>query len=98
LTGTNSLTTATLSLGTVDTAVYGQPASMQQKSGPTPLLDQLANGPGLFVNGALYKNHLELIESNDGRMQQVVYGAGNLWTSLNTVVKPPNGPARTGAA
>ncbi len=98
LTGTNSLTTATLSLSTVATEVYGQPASMEQKSGPTPLLDQLANGPSLFVNGLLYKNHLELIESNDDRMQQVVYAAGNLWTSLNTVVKPPNGPVRTGAA
>ena len=32
--------------------------------GPTPLLDRLAAGPSLFADGSLYKNHLELVESN----------------------------------
>jgi hypothetical protein len=71
---------------------------MQQQSGPTPLLDQMANGPSVFADGSLFRNHLELIESNDDRMQQVVYAGGYLWTGLNTVVKPPNGPVRVGAA
>src|SRR5439155_7224731 len=46
----------------------------------------------------LFKNHPELIESNDDRLQQVVYAAGRLWTSLSTVVKTKNGPVRVGAA
>jgi hypothetical protein len=98
LTGTNNLTTATLSKSTVATQVYGLSAAMQQRPGATPLLDQLANGPSIFVDGSLFKNHLELIESNDDRLQQVVYADGNLWTGLNTVVKTKNGPVRTAAA
>lgn len=98
LIGTDNLSSAVLSLGTVDVEVYGLPPAMQQKSGPTPLLDQLAHGPSIFADGSLYKNHLELIESNDDRMQQVVYAAGYLWTGLNTVVKPPHGPVRSGVA
>ena len=98
LTGTNNLASATLISSTVDVEVYGLPPAMQQKPGPTPLLDLMANGPSIFVDGSLFKNHLELIESNDDRMQQVVYAAGNLWTGLNTVVKTPNGPVRVGAA
>jgi hypothetical protein len=98
LQGTNNLATATLVNGTVATQVYGLPPAIQQRSGQTPLLDLLANGPSIFDDGSLYKNHLELIESNDDRMQQVVYAAGQLWTGLTTVVKPPNGPVRTGAA
>ena len=98
LTGTHDLTTATLAKNTIATEVYGLSAAMEQRPGPTPLLDRLANGPSIFANGALYKNHLELIESNDDRMQQVVYAAGRLWTGLNTVVKTKNGPVRAAAA
>src|SRR5258708_16613276 len=71
---------------------------MAQRDGATPLLDRLANGPSLFADGSLYKNHLELIESNDDRLQQVVYAAGRLWTGLNTVVKTKNGPVAAAAA
>ncbi len=98
LIGTDVLSSAVFSLGTVDVEVYGLPPAMEQKSGATPLLDQLARGPSIFTDGSLYKNHLELIESNDDRMQQVVYAAGYLWTGLNTVVKPPHGPVRSGVA
>jgi hypothetical protein len=98
LTGTNDLATATLAKGTVATEVYGLGAAMAQRDGETPLLDRLANGPSLFANGALYKNHLELIQSNDDRLQQVVYAAGRLWTGLNTVVKTKNGPVAAAAA
>ena len=61
-------------------------------------LDRLANGPSIFADGSLFKNHLELVESNDDRMQQVVYAAGRLWTGLNTVVKTNNGPVGVAAA
>ena len=98
LTGTHNLATAMLTSATVATEVYGLSRSMQQRPGPTPLLDQLAHGPSLFDDGSLFKNHLELIESNDDRLQQVVYAAGRLWTGLNTVVKTKNGPVRTAAA
>ena len=98
LTGTHDLATATLARSTVATQVYGLGAAMQQRPGPTPLLDRLANGPSLFADGSLYKNHLELVESNDDRLQQVVYAAGRLWTGLNTVVKTKNGPVRVAAA
>jgi hypothetical protein len=98
LTGTNNLATSSLVRSTVATEVYGLSPSMQQRSGPTPLRDQLAHGPSLFTDGSLFKNHLELIQSNDDRMQQVVYAAGRLWTGLSTVVKTQNGVVRVGAA
>ena len=50
------------------------------------------------MDGSLFKNQLELIESNDDRMNQVVYAAGKLWTGVNTVVKTTNGPVRIAAA
>jgi len=98
LTGTDNLATAVLTRATVATQVYGFGPSMQQRPGPAPLLDLLANGPSIFRDGSLFKNHPELIESNDDRLQQVVYAAGRLWTSLSTVVKTKNGPVRVGAA
>ena len=69
----------------VSTEVYGAPPSAQQKPGATPLADLLAN-------------HEELVASNDDRLQQVVFGDGKLWTALNSVVKPENGPVRVGTA
>jgi hypothetical protein len=89
LTNTASLNTATPSLhltnAVVDTEVYGAPPSAQQKPGPTPLAD--AND-----------SHEALVASNDDRLQQVVLAGGKLWTALNSVVKPDNGPVRAGTA
>jgi hypothetical protein len=89
LTNTASLSTATPELqlrnAVVSTEVYGAPPSAQQKPGATPLADLLAN-------------HEELVASNDDRLQQVVFGDGKLWTALNSVVKPENGPVRVGTA
>ena len=59
--------------------VYGQPPAVQQKAGPYPL-------------GQSLKNKLNLLNSNDDRMQQVVYSGGRTWSGLNTVVKTSNGP------
>jgi hypothetical protein len=89
LTNTASLNTATpalhLSNAVVNTEVYGAPPSAQQKPGPTPLANSL-------------REHEELVASNDDRLQQVVFAGGKLWTALNSVVKPNNGPVRTGTA
>lgn len=89
LTNTASLNTETPALqltnAVVNTEVYGAPPSAQQKPGPTPLADSVAN-------------HEELLASNDDRLQQVVFANGKLWTALNSVAKPDNGPVRVGAA
>jgi hypothetical protein len=45
----------------------------------------------------VFKNHLELVLDNDDRLQQVVFAAGKLWTSVPTIVKT-HGPVRGGAA
>ena len=97
LTNTSSLNTTPglhLSFGFTTTEVYGQPPSAQQKPGPTPQLDVLAAGS---PPGGL-KNHLELVDTGDDRMMQVVFANGNLWTGLNSVVKALEGPVRTGTA
>jgi hypothetical protein len=88
LTNTASLNTTPalrLTNGVVNTEVYGAPPSAQQKPGATPLADSVGN-------------HEELLASNDDRLQQVVFADGKLWTALNSVVKPDNGPVRVGAA
>ena len=75
----------------VNTEVYGFPPSTDQKPGSTPYADFLAS-VGLKV-------HEELIAANDDRMQQVVFSAGNLWTTVPTRIKPGGqGPIRAGAA
>jgi hypothetical protein len=80
----------------VDCEVYGLPPAAQQKPGPTPLADLLkmkGNPIGVVTN-----EHLELVDGDDDRMQQVVFAGGSLWSSLGTVVKTKNGPVRVGAA
>lgn len=44
------------------------------------------------------KDHLQLVASNDDRMQQVVFADEKLWTALNSSAKTQNGPVRTAAA
>jgi hypothetical protein len=73
---------------------YGQPPDAQQKPGPRPLADRIAAG----AFGTRVTEHLPLIAANDDRMQQVIFDGTNLWSALNTVVKPSNGPTRAGAA
>jgi hypothetical protein len=81
----NSTPDVTLTNLVITVQDYGQSPDAQQRDGPIPL-------------GASLKQHLELVASNDDRQQQVVFAAGHLWTALNSVVKTPNGPARTGIA
>lgn len=98
LTNTKSLDDAVpqVALGSaiVDSQVYGQPPSTAQKPGPTPLADLIKSG----AFGKASAQILPLIESNDDRMQQVTWADGKLWSSLNTVAKPANGPVHSAAA
>jgi hypothetical protein len=107
LSGTNTLNSATpnvtLTGKTVASEVYGTPPAAQQSdAGVFPLRDGLF---GLSVQQALYgvqfdngTYHTELLNSNDDRMNEVVYAGGKLYGAVNTVVKTPNGPTLNGIA
>ena len=104
LSNTSSLTGATpavaLSQSILGTEVYGQPPAMQQKMGSAPLDEALQGVTGVRL-GLVAKpvtEHLNVLNSNDDRMNQTVYAGGNVWGAVNTVVKGPNGVARTGIA
>ena len=94
LTNTSSLATTpllTMTSSLVTTVTYGQPPAVTQKTGSTPQIDYLkATGQS--------NEHLSLLNSNDDRMNQVVYAHGNLWGAVNTAIKGPSGPTRTGIA
>jgi len=94
LTNTSSLnSTPNLNLtnAVIDTETYGQPPSTEQKPGPTPLLD-------LIAQALKIKNHESLIADNDDRLQQVTYANGMLWTSVPSIVQTQQGPVRAGGA
>ena len=82
LTNTKSLddTTpaVTLTNAIVSSETYGQPPNAEQKKGPIPL-------------GASLGESLEQVQTNDDRMNQVVYAAGKLWSGVNTVIRTSNG-------
>lgn len=104
LTNTKSLKTTPalrLTKSVVSSEVYGQPPAVEQKTGPTPLGDALPTLLGKSGKGP--REHENLIDSNDDRMQQAIYvrpsgGAGFLASGLNTVVKTENGPTHAGIA
>jgi hypothetical protein len=90
MTNTRSLTTGTpdvrVSNTTLHSEVYGQPPVARQKDGPTPLGDAL-------------KEKESRLDTNDDRMQQVVYADGKLWSGLNTALKNTAArPAHAGIA
>jgi len=107
LTGTNTLGTSSPALSlteaTLASEVYGQPPAAEQSSaGLFPLRDGLA---GLTVQQALYgiqfdngTYHTELLNTNDDRMNEVVFDGSKLYGAVNTVVKPANGATQTGIA
>jgi hypothetical protein len=86
LTNTRSLSSSTpqldLSSQVIASETYGQPNPAQQKPGPTPL-------------GTSLGDPLELLNTNDDRMNQVVYVNGLLYAGLNTII---GDGSRTGAA
>ncbi len=69
----------------IQSETYGQPNNAQQRPGPTPL-------------GTSLGEPLTFIDSNDDRMQQVVFANGLLWSGLNTIVAGPNQTSLVGAA
>jgi hypothetical protein len=104
LTGTGTLASRTpavsLSQAVLASEVYGQPPAMQQKKGSAPLDEALQGVTGVRL-GLVAKpatEHLNVLNSNDDRMNQTVYAGGNVWGAVNTVVKGPNGVTRTGIA
>jgi hypothetical protein len=67
----------------ITTEVYGMPPPAIQPAGPMPL-------------GASLNEPLETIDTNDDRMNQVVYENGYLWGAVNTVIGSKH--RRTGIA
>ncbi len=89
LTNTRSLDQSTpnvnLTFTVIKSQLYGQPVPVTQKNGPTPFATS-QGAPIGFLN------------SNDDRMNQVVFAAGVLWSGVNTIVQKPGEAARTGIA
>ena len=103
LTNTASLNTATPSLAmnvtVLDSEVYGAPPTMLQKDGPTPLRTLIKSKLAPAALGVpSTSEHLNLLNSNDDRMNQTVFVDGQIWGALNTVMKSPTGATRTGIA
>ena len=90
LTNTRSLNTdfptLTLSFDVMGSETYGQPDNADQKPGPTPLATSL-----------LKPEPLELIQTNDDRMNQVIFANGRLYSGVNTKLTVA-GESRTGIA
>jgi hypothetical protein len=88
LTNTSSLlgNTPTLNLNNVviQTEIYGQPPNATQKSGPTPL-------------GTSLGQPLQMLASNDDRMNEVFFSQGKLFGAVNTIILGPKAP-RVGIA
>ncbi len=87
----NSSPTLTLSHKTLTAGLYVFPARSEQKSGETPLIDCLnkkscATNFVLGVPDPFAPEHEYALDSNDTRMQQVVFAAGKLWGALDTAV------------
>jgi hypothetical protein len=91
LTNTASLSTTTPSLTLahvgLSVATYAFPPSSVQKSGPTPLRDCLNNTAcSTALNGSAdpFNEKEYNLDSNDTRMMQTTFAAGQLWGSLDT--------------
>jgi hypothetical protein len=76
----------------VRTETYGQPPVAEQKPGPRPL----AEFTPVIFGGTVPP--LAPLNSNDARMNQVIFAHGNLWGAVNTVVKTADGSTRAGLA
>lgn len=69
----------------VGSEVYGFPPSIVQPNGPTPLTTS-------------FKDHEELIDGGDDRMQAAIYANGHLWGASDTIVKTPTRGVQVGTA
>ena len=92
LTNTSSLSTApalTLSNTAVNVGVYAPPPSAAQKSGNQPLRTCLNNNSCSLVLEGIKDPFSETsanLDSNDSRMQQVMWVNGTLWGALDTAL------------
>ena len=95
LSNTQSLNSSTPSIGldikSITTESYSVPPKSDQKPGDTPLRDCLADTTTncySAIAGATsrFNNPLLRPDSNDSRMQQVMYANGKLWSALDTAV------------
>src|SRR5437867_3576760 len=87
----NSTPALSLSHNTLTVGPYVVPALSEQKVGPTPLLDcwnmkACATKNLLGVPDPFAPEHEAAIDSNDTRMQQVLFAEGKLWGALDTAV------------
>ena len=86
MTGTRSLggesPNVSLTFQVIGSEVYGQPNPAAQKAGPIPL-------------GASLGDSEEFLNTNDDRMNQVVFANGLLWAGVNTII---GDGSRTGIA
>ena len=95
LTQTSSIDAATpapvLTHKTLSVGLYVVPALSEQKVGDTPLADCLSMKSCsvnflLGIRDPFAPEHEYPLDSNDTRMQQVVYANGRLWGALDTAV------------
>jgi hypothetical protein len=97
ITNTSSLNSSSPSLSLKQTVmkseVYTQPQPADQKSGPHPFGEWGAN----FYYGGPLDQPLETLNTNDDRMNQVVYAGRTLYGAVNTAVLQ-NGTVRAGVA
>ena len=93
LTNTQSLTTATpnvqLQSAVLHSETYGQPTPAEQKDGPHPFGQWGAH----FYYGGPRNQPVNTLNTNDDRMNQVVYAGGSLWSGVNTIEGEHNGIA-----
>jgi hypothetical protein len=80
----------------VETQTYMAPVATAQRSAPAGLLPFGKKGIKAFYG--FPSQPQELIESNDDRMQQVVFAAGKLWSGLNTSMVLATGNVNAGVA
>jgi hypothetical protein len=95
MTNTKSLNNATPNVNlqhvVISSESYAQPIPATQKAGPTPLADLLASLTG-------QPQPENTLNSNDDRMNQVVYVNGSLWSGVNTEYTDTNGDSESGIA
>jgi hypothetical protein len=91
---TRSLTTLSPNLlpsfDVIAAETYGQPNPAQQKAGPTPLATTYL--PSIYGQPPATE---ELLNTNDDRMNQVVFAGGVLYSGVNTII---GDGSRTGVA
>ena len=69
----------------ISSQIYGLPPAIVQPKGPTPLADAL-------------KEHENLLDGGDDRMQAAIYAHGHLWGAADTIVKTPTRDVQVGIA